>query len=264
MALNVRAAFLLCFFVTAASIQSIQMKDTEDKEQTAHDGILRVSRTPDDGLAAPERISQNVKRQEDAERAIVEQQAKAKEQYLAKRRSRALAEEAKTKNATADALETASRHSHVTSAKGDPHLVNMLGQRFDINRPGQHLLIQVPKLARSEKALLRVQGTVERCGGSCSDMYFTSLNVTGKWARKAKGYHFSVRNLIAKDEMKWTKFGPLSLKIVHGHTHGGIQYLNLFVKNLGKVPFRVGGLMGEDDHTHVATPVADCRRMIDI
>jgi hypothetical protein len=139
-----------------------------------------------------------------------------------------------------------------------------MGQRFDIARAGEHVLIQVPRMAPRMLTLLRVMGMVERSGEACADMYFTAINITGRWAGSAKGLQFSVRDFIVKDEMKWKSFGPVSLKVVHGKTHEGIQYLNVFVKNLGRVKYHVGGLLGEDDHTHAATPMEDCRRVLSL
>merc|ERR1719343_1448385 len=35
-------------------------------------------------------------------------------------------------------------------ATGDPHMTNILGQRFDLIHPGQHALLQIPKGARTQ------------------------------------------------------------------------------------------------------------------
>eukprot|EP00959_Pyramimonas_sp_CCMP1952_P090597 1896644-Pyramimonas_sp.AAC.1 len=64
------------------------------------------------------------------------------------------------------------------SATGDPHLQNVYGERFDLMKSGNHVLINIPKGMRAEKALLRVQADARRMGGSCADMYFVEINVT--------------------------------------------------------------------------------------
>jgi len=54
------------------------------------------------------------------------------------------------------------------------------------------------------------------------------------------------------------KFGKVQVKVAHGHTQNGAQYLNFYVKHLGHSGFSVGGLLGEDDHTEAATPSEAC------
>jgi len=233
-----------------------------------------TSKAADESDGLNEAAKAKKKQQEKDEALIEEAEAKAKDIYRAKRRAqqsvKKAAAEKQNNKAVVEAAKVSkpsprqARRATQTSAVGDPHLVNMLGQRFDIARPGEHVLIQVPKQAQEEATFLRVVGTVETSGSTCADMYFTAINVTGHWSSRAAGYHFSVRDFIVEDEMKWTSFGPLRLKVVHGHTHDGIQYLNFFVKNLGAVSYHVGGLMGEDDHTYAATPATDCRRILSL
>merc|ERR1719382_532484 len=68
------------------------------------------------------------------------------------------------------------------SAVGDPHLQNVHGERFDLMKPGKHVLINIPRGVSAEKALFRVQADARRLGGQCADMYFQELNITGSWA----------------------------------------------------------------------------------
>eukprot|EP00959_Pyramimonas_sp_CCMP1952_P252986 5285097-Pyramimonas_sp.AAC.1 len=58
-------------------------------------------------------------------------------------------------------------------------------------KPGKHVLINIPR-GTIEDPLLRVQADARR-SGSCADMYFQELNVTGSWAEsmQAGGYHYS-------------------------------------------------------------------------
>merc|ERR1719356_2386570 len=68
------------------------------------------------------------------------------------------------------------------SAVGDPHLQNVHGERFDLMKPGTHVLINIPRGERVGAALLRVEAQADKLGGHCEDIYFTELNVTGSWA----------------------------------------------------------------------------------
>merc|ERR1711920_266284 len=77
-------------------------------------------------------------------------------------------------------------------AFGDPHLVNIHGERFDIFREGAHVLLRIPKGAVGRKVFLNVVAEARRSGVACSDLYFKTLNVTGKWAEEIRsgGLHY--------------------------------------------------------------------------
>ena len=145
------------------------------------------------------------------------------------------------------------------AATGDPHLQNVHGERFDLMKPGKHVLIHIPKGVRAEKTLLRVQADARRMGDSCTDMYFVDINVTGSWAeaKQAGGYRHVVSKR-AVETPEWVAFEQVELKVVQGHTQSGVNYLNLYVKHLGRAGFAVGGLLGEDDHKDAMTPPASC------
>jgi len=130
-------------------------------------------------------------------------------------------------------------------------------------QPGKHVLINIPRGMNHEDALLRVQADARRLGGHCADMYFQVLNVTGAWAEsnQAGGYRFSASQN-AVETPQWIAFGPVQLKVVHGHTDSGIQYLNVFAKNLKRAGFAVGGLLGEDDHEDATSPPDDCQTLL--
>merc|ERR1719373_1462828 len=151
------------------------------------------------------------------------------------------------------------------AAVGDPHLQNVHGERFDLMKPGKHVLINIPRGVGAEKSLLRVQANARHLGGQCADMYFQEVNVTGSWAeaKKAGGYHYSVKHGDV-DTPEWVAFGKVGLKVVHGRTDGGLSYLNVYVKHLGRAGFAVGGLLGEDDHEDVVTPAANCAKSMSL
>ncbi len=145
------------------------------------------------------------------------------------------------------------------AATGDPHLQNVLGQRFDLMKPGKHVLVNIPR-GRQTRALLRVEADARQLGGQCADMYFQELNVTGAWAevKQAGGYHY-VASQRAVGTPEWVAFGKLEMKVVHGSTQSGLPYLNFYAKHLGRTGFAVGGLLGEDDHADATIPVAECK-----
>jgi hypothetical protein len=145
------------------------------------------------------------------------------------------------------------------SATGDPHLQNIHGQRFDLMKPGKQVLINIPRWVSAENALFRVEADAHRLGGSCADIYFRAINVTGLWAdaKQAGGYHYNSQSGV-KESPGWLAVGKVEVKISHGHTQDGILYLNFYVKHMGRAGSAVGGLLGEDDHQEAATPTAGC------
>lgn len=163
----------------------------------------------------------------------------------------------------APAKAKAAPRSGSVKATGDPHLVNMYGQKFDIFHTGVHTLIRVPKLEGS-RTLLKVSADVQQFGGACADLYFRAMNLTGRWVPRKKGLFFTAQRKSKQYEAKWLNLGKLKLKVVWGHTNRGVKYLNFFVKHLTEVSnkFAVGGLLGEDDHTAVATPKRKCKRTV--
>jgi hypothetical protein len=150
-------------------------------------------------------------------------------------------------------------------------MVNVHGQRFDILRPGIHVLLQLPRGAEHD-VLLRVEAHATQLGGACADIYFQALNLTGSWVREAQGQSQPVRN--TKPGIRyhanqpvgdghgtnWMRFGKVDLKVVWGHTKTGLQYLNMYARRLSKAGMPIGGLLGLDDHTAAATPSARCKR----
>jgi len=146
-------------------------------------------------------------------------------------------------------------------ATGDPHLQNVHGEKFDLMKPGSHLLIQIPRKV-SENTLLRVDGEAKRLGGQCTDMYFQELNITGAWAeaKQTGGFHYHAEK--AQSKPRWEHFENVQLKVARGRTQQGIKYLNMYVKDLTRTGYAVGGLLGDDDHTDAATPEEGCVRQM--
>jgi len=103
-------------------------------------------------------------------------------------------------------------------------------------------------------------------GGACSEMYFQELNITGTWVdstRQTGGLHFKAYDMFDGNS-NWEKFGKVELKVVHGRTHEGIQYLNLYVKHLDRTGLAVGGLLGEDDHSRATVSPKECAQTLSL
>jgi len=88
---------------------------------------------------------------------------------------------------------------------------------------------------------------------------FQDINITGHWveAKLAGGLRFQAQG-VADESPNWMTFGKVQVKVAHGRTWQGIQYLNFYVDHLGHAGFAVGGLLGEDDHKDVMIPPASC------
>jgi len=147
-------------------------------------------------------------------------------------------------------------------AKGDPHLVNVLGQRFDLVQPGVHVLARVPKKSIESDALLHISGQVKQIGNTCMEMYFQEVNITGRWVEQGGRGPESFHALKGSWAQNWRKYGEVRVKVTRGTTMTGTKYLNVLTRNLDKTGFDVGGLLGEDDHTSAATPSLDCKKRV--
>jgi hypothetical protein len=148
------------------------------------------------------------------------------------------------------------------AATGDPHLQNIHGERFDLMKPGKHVLIHIPRGEPAETTLLSVEAEARQLGGQCADMYFQEVNITGAWAeaKRTGGLRFQAQG----EGMSWAKFGQVELKVAPGRTQTGTQYLNFYVKHLGRARFAIGGLLGEDDHMKASMPSAYCIRHVSL
>merc|ERR1719487_1026361 len=144
------------------------------------------------------------------------------------------------------------------SATGDPHMQNILGQRFDLMQPGKHTLLQIPRVASDSDTLLRVMADAEHEGGACADMYFKALNITGEWvsAHQKDGYMYTAD--APQTVASWRTFGKVEVKVAWGRTLEGVEYLNFLVRHLKRVGHDIGGLLGMDDYRQAAKPTALC------
>jgi len=63
---------------------------------------------------------------------------------------------------------------------GDPHVINVRGERFNIMQIGSHVLMELPRGSKLHQVHLRVDADVEQFG-DCRTLYMQGLQVTGKW-----------------------------------------------------------------------------------
>jgi hypothetical protein len=145
---------------------------------------------------------------------------------------------------------------------------NVLGHHFDVLQPGRHVLMHVPMWAKKGQTLLKVEANATRIGGACTDIYFTEIVLKGGWVRNSKVQHG--RSVLAFTTAEaprsfWMRFGPARIKIVRGRTATGTVYLNIMARLKAVMRrHRIGGLLGEGDHTFAATPMENCRKFINL
>jgi hypothetical protein len=161
------------------------------------------------------------------------------------------------------------------SAVGDPHLVNIHGQRFDLMQPGNHTMIWIPRGASPSRALLGVVARAARIGSACSDMYIEDLAITGEWVEGVQGarrlstnwgvqYSAQEPPRRGSSSAGWNTYGSIRMKVTWGHTAEGVKYINLLVRNLAHAGYTVGGLLGEDDHATASTPMKGCQKFMSL
>jgi len=147
---------------------------------------------------------------------------------------------------------------HAASSSGDPHMSNIKGELFDVKMHGFHTLLQVPRFAPPEAALLRVEGEV-RNFGNCRMQYLKRLNITGQWA---EGIHKDGIFLDSDTPNRYTnlhlkhsygqefQFGPIAAKVEFHYTKKGLSFLNFYVTSVGDIQVPIGGILGLDDHAY--------------
>lgn len=171
------------------------------------------------------------------------------------------------------------------SAKGDPHVTNVKGERFDLLKSGMRSLVQYPRDATSDPSLVVMARIVRADAKWCENTFIeqvqahgsmlgANVRVTmGKLRSPGPFTVFVDEKAMTLDEV--VEKGPLPLPrhggyitalngkarkilltLAHGvtvrvahvkHTH--FQFLNVDVSGLMDLPGEVGGLLGLDDHS---------------
>lgn len=146
----------------------------------------------------------------------------------------------------------------VVSGRGDPHLVNMRGEHFDLYRPGNVTLLRLPRRAGPAGALLLVEADARRMGDACS-VYFQVVTISGMWANQTTSIRFLAQAKGTPDGRswkEWMRFGPIYLKVTLRKK--GVEYINVYARNVAHGGYEVGGLLGLDDHEAVARRPREC------
>ena len=150
-------------------------------------------------------------------------------------------------------------------AAGDPHVANVLGERFDILERKTHVLVQIPRGAAANETFLRIEAKVTG-GEDCEVAFFSAFNITGLWARtsvgRAMGFFYAAlpwgKAKQRSPRAAYQQFGPVRVRVTYATMASGLPYLNLHITHLKDVPHEIGGLLGIDDHTLAATKPSDC------
>jgi hypothetical protein len=66
------------------------------------------------------------------------------------------------------------------AAKGDPHLVNLLGEHFDVNHGGEFILLRIPQ-DTSRPAEVELKATILPEHGKPCTTYITEVEISGDW-----------------------------------------------------------------------------------
>eukprot|EP00421_Protoceratium_reticulatum_P044299 CAMPEP_0168440602 /NCGR_PEP_ID=MMETSP0228-20121227/43058_1 /TAXON_ID=133427 /ORGANISM="Protoceratium reticulatum, Strain CCCM 535 (=CCMP 1889)" /LENGTH=329 /DNA_ID=CAMNT_0008454899 /DNA_START=85 /DNA_END=1072 /DNA_ORIENTATION=+ len=75
---------------------------------------------------------------------------------------------------------------------GDPHVTTLRGEHFDVQQPGTHTYLMVPRGASLRTAMLAVQARVEPYGSVCGNgIFLTALRLSGGWLREVGALDFA-------------------------------------------------------------------------
>jgi hypothetical protein len=146
----------------------------------------------------------------------------------------------------------------VLSGTGDPHLSNIRGDHFDIYQTGNMALLHLPRLAEPARTMLLVEADARRMVDACS-VYFQVVTISGEWTNQSKPIQFFANTHGTPKGRQWNQwmhFGPIDLKVALHNK--GVDYLNVYARNVGHSGYEVGGLLGLDDHTAVAERPRQC------
>jgi len=157
---------------------------------------------------------------------------------------------------TADPTPSPTPTPIAVSAVGDPHISNLLGQRFDLAAARQHVLVPFPSFAIN-KTVLRMTANVHKICGACSN-FFLYLRL-GHDRQMSRGKHSSSSGKAFAGKLRmgkkaWAKYGKVPVTVAQGRTTNGVRYFNVFTKDLANKGYLVGGPWGIGDHTAARLP----------
>lgn len=154
--------------------------------------------------------------------------------------------------------------------KGDPHVTNVLGEKFDILATGRVNVLRYPKVA----AQLDVDAFIARVG-RCDQTFMTQIDLSGPWVQQLlrTDSHISVAARPGDKEKSFViKYGggkwehmtpPMAWKfpenidiIILANRHHQWNFLELKTYGLVGKEGVLGGILGGDEHASVSTSYA--------
>merc|ERR1719409_664343 len=181
-----------------------------------------------------------------------------------------------------------------SAAKGDPHLMNMKGEAFDVMQTGNMMLLEIPRASSPATLDLALHADIERLGVvSCGPTFITSASIKGRWigvpleirsghiageGRPQPKHTFAIRfdgkawfphaemqrtTELSKDATHTARermflFQVRGLDIAVSQPKRPRIFLDIQVKGLGSLKTQIGGLLGIDDHSSVEELPAGC------
>jgi len=169
-------------------------------------------------------------------------------------------------------------------ASGDPHVINILGESFDIMSQGDVELIRYPQGADDNSANLVVTSRIDKLGTGCHDTFMKLIRVSGTWLKEVISFRDDEDTgdlLVSKGVVSWEKpiewrrmngsdFFKLDDAEIHFPTRKRVSlkisntevvvyssgrprkgtgtFLNLDLKGFTTLKQPVGGLLGLDSH----------------
>lgn len=172
----------------------------------------------------------------------------------------------------------------------DPHMVNVLGEHFNIWHLGRVELLRIPRNSSESAARLRFVAEVSESGtdsgnGCTKAPYMTAMRLSGSYfGTRELFFKMTAGNMNVflgaeslKPSMKpvsidgdlnisrpsegrvTVQVGNATINVTHDNFKRHF-YLNMEAHNLGSLGFEIGGVLGLDDHTFIAHRPAHCQQ----
>jgi len=168
-------------------------------------------------------------------------------------------------------------------ANGDPHVVNIRGEKFDIASQGEVELIHYPQGAENSSAKLIIMASIDKLGSGCHDTYIKGIKISGTWLKEIVSFkddedtgdilvtssnvskpvewarmHGSEAEKFQGEQIHFESRTRASFQIARGtklivystgRVHKGVgTYLNVELQGFTQLEGAVGGLLGLDSH----------------
>jgi len=178
-----------------------------------------------------------------------------------------------------------------SSAVGDPHLINSRGENFNIFKTGQMEFLRVPYESVAEKADFTAIATIQAVAetdNKCEEAdYIQGMRFGGSWLKGKSleinldpihpgavqkkvtvllGGHQVMQSpepIDVGEKMKliWNHDEQLVLKVGEASVDMTLHYyfLNVEANSFMSLGSKIGGLLGEDDHTDASRVPSECK-----